>query len=97
MYDEEQFITNEELGIKFKYEGGSHRPYADQVTGLTLKTIDGSKLTEKKVKKIAQDFKKETIYNKDDEARSWYGIFWSSCEKREDGSWHVVFVDPFTD
>lgn len=93
MYDKEGFITNEELGIKFKYEGGSHRPYADTVTGLVIK---GENITEKKAKEIARQFSKSKIYENKDEREGWWETYFSRIEKLDDG-WHLFYITPFND
>lgn len=92
MYDESGFITNEELGIKFKYSGGSKRPYADTITGLIIQ----GDITEQKAKEIAEQFNGSKIYENKDERKGWWETYFSRIEKLDNG-FHLYYVTPFND
>lgn len=95
LYDEEGYITHSSLPVKFKWSGGSKRPYADNVVGVIIKGVT----SEEDAKDTVRQFGSypETIYDNADVRKGWWEYYFKQITKLSDDEFHVFYVKPFTD
>ena len=76
---------------------GQPRPYADSFYEYTVKFSWNP--TERAVKQIvaARGHGDRPIPKMESESREWHEPFFRTCEKQEDGSWHILIVEPYLD
>jgi len=94
IYDDEGFITHSTMPIKFKWNGGSKRPYADTVVGVLLKGVKNEEEAKNAVRNFGSG---ETIYDNRDERKGWWEYYFSKVEKVGEDLYQVNYVKPFTD
>lgn len=95
LYDEEGYITHSTLPVKFKWHGGSKRPYADTVVGVLIKGVK----SEEEAKNTVRQFGSypETIYDNHESRKGWWEYYFTTVRKISDDEFHVMYVKPFTD